>query len=409
MLISDTLRSARRSLTRNKSRSLLTMLGVIIGVGSVVLMTAVGASMEQLILGQISSIGAQSMVVFPGQQEGPEGTIIAGFDSLTFEDVEAIERLTTVKTVAPGMFVPTDIAIYGREETIPRVVGTVPDYFLNREVTIARGRLLEDSDIRAARNVVVLGSEIVDDLFGREDPIGKRVKLGSRSYQVVGTLESIGTQFFQNADEFVFIPISTARAQTAQKYVNVITMQAVGDFDLAQNDVESLLRRRHGIINPEEDPDKDDFIVRTSAQANDILGAVSLGLTLFITTVAGISLLVGGIGIMNIMLVAVTERTREIGLRKAVGAKRRDILLQFLVEAVVLTMMAGLIGVLFGLGLAALAAAITNKFLPTYDFVISMPAIFIALGMAFAVGLGFGLYPARKASLLSPMNALRYE
>jgi putative ABC transport system permease protein len=385
------------------------MLGVIIGVGSVVLMTSVGASMEHLILGQISSIGAQSMVVFPGQQEGAEGTIVAGLDSLSFEDINALEKLSTVTSVAPAIMVGVDYATFGREKTEPRVIGTVPNYFQNREVTIQRGRLLEESDIRAARNVVVLGSEIVDDLFGRQNPIGERVKLGARSYEVIGTLESIGTQFFQNADEFVFIPLTTARAQNVQKYVNVVSMQSVGDFDLAQYDVETLLRRRHGIINPEGDSDKDDFIVRTSAQANDILGAVSLGLTLFITMVASISLIVGGIGIMNIMLVSVTERTREIGLRKAVGAKRRDILLQFLVEAIALTMFAGIIGVAFGLGLALLTAAIADKFLPTYDFVISYPSIGMALAMAFAVGLGFGIYPARKAARLSPMNALRYE
>lgn len=409
MFIKDTMLAAQRSLTSNKSRSLLTMLGVIIGVGSVVLMTSVGASMEKLILGQISSIGAQSMVIFPGQQQGAEGAIQAGYDSLTFEDIDALNKLTTITSVAPAIFMAVDQATYGREETEPRVIGTIPNYFNNREVTIQRGRLLDEGDVRAARNVVVLGSEIVDDLFGPQNPIGKRVKLGARSYEVIGTLESIGTQFFQNADEFVFIPLTTARAQNAQKYVNIVSMQSVGDFDLAQYDVETLLRRRHGIVNPDGDADKDDFIVSTSAQANDILGAVSLGLTLFITTVAGISLIVGGIGIMNIMLVSVTERTREIGLRKAIGAKRKDILLQFLVEAISLTMLAGIIGVLCGVGLAALLAAITDKFLPTYDFVMSYPSIGIALAMAFAVGLGFGIYPAKKAAELSPMNALRYE
>lgn len=409
MLIRDTLQAAERSLRRNKSRSLLTMLGVVIGVASVVLMTAVGASVEGLILGQISSIGAKSMVVFPGQTEGPEGTVQAGFDSLTFDDVEALKQLSTVTFVAPGIMVSSEAATYGREETQPRVIGTVPHYFLNREVTVAEGRLLEERDVQAARNVIVLGSEIADDLFGRQNPINEQVKIGSRSYTVVGVLESVGTQFFQNADEFVFIPLSTARAQTGQKYVNVITMQATGDFDLAQYDVETLLRRRHGIINPDADPDKDDFIVRTSAQANDILGAVSLGLTMFITTIAGISLLVGGIGIMNIMLVAVTERTKEIGLRKAVGARRNDILLQFLVEAIVLTMLAACIGVAIGISLALLTAGIVDKFLPTYDFALSIPAIGVALAMAMVTGLSFGIYPARKASLLSPMNALRYE
>lgn len=409
MRIADITRTARQSLTGNRNRSLLTMLGVIIGVASVVLMTSVGASIEGLILGQISSIGAKSVVVFPGQVEGAQGVVQAGYDSLTFDDVEAIQKLSTVTKVAPGIMLPVSYATYGREKTEPRVVGTVPDYFKNREVSVAQGRLLEDADITAVRNVVVLGSEIADNLFGAQNPIGQRVKLGTRSYQVIGVLESVGTQFFQNADEMVFIPLSTARAQSSQKYANMITMQTSVDFGFAQKDIETLLRKRHGIDNPLGDPDKDDFIVRTAAQANDILGAVSLGLTLFITTIAGISLVVGGIGIMNIMLVSVTERTREIGLRKALGAKRNDIMLQFLAEAVALTMLAGVVGVLSGFGLSVLIASIISKFLDTYQFAVSIPSMVLALGMALAVGLGFGIYPARKAAKLPPISALRYE
>ncbi|MBT3293507.1 FtsX-like permease family protein [Candidatus Peregrinibacteria bacterium] len=405
----DTLRSAKNALASNMSRSLLTMLGIIIGVGSVVLMTAVGASMEELILGQISSIGAKSMVIFPGQQEGSQGAIQAGFDSLTLDDVEAIKKLTTVTTVAPMMFLDVPSARYGREETIPRTIGTVPDYFKNREVIAELGRVLEERDIQAARAVAVIGPDIATELFYTQDPIGERIQMGDRSYTVVGVLEEVGTQFFQNADEFVFVPMSTVRSINGQKYVNSITMQSIGSFDLALQDVKSLLRRRHGIDNPEDDSDKDDFLVRTSAQANDILGAVSLGLTLFITTIAAISLIVGGIGIMNIMLVAVTERTREIGLRKAVGARSKDILLQFLVESVALTVFGGFIGLVLGTLLALLIAAVANKFLATYIFAFSVPSMFLAMAMAVATGLVFGIYPAKKAAELSPMTALRYE
>lgn len=409
MLLTDTIKTAKESLAANKNRSALTMLGVIIGVGSVVLMTSVGASMEGLILGQISSIGSSSMIIFPGQQEGSQGTVTAGFDSITFEDVEALKKLSTITSVGPGIFVDVATAQFGREETEPRVIGTVPNYFKNRDMPTSLGRALEERDVLGAKHVTVIGSEIATDLFQLQNPIGERIKLGDLTYTVVGVLEPIGTQFFQNADEFVFIPLSTARSVTGQKYLNMVSLQSVGDFDLAESDVKSLLRQRHGIVNPDEDPDKDDFIVRTSKQANDILGAVSLGLTMFITTIAGISLIVGGIGIMNIMLVAVTERTREIGLRKAVGARKGDILLQFLIEAIMLTVLAGIIGVLLGVGLAGLTAAIVNKFLDTYDFAISVPAIGLALLMAIVTGLVFGLYPARQASKLSPMTALRYE
>jgi putative ABC transport system permease protein len=409
VLLTDTFKTASKALSANKNRSVLTMLGIIIGVGSVVLMTAVGASMEELILGQISSIGAKSMIIFPGTQEGAQGTVQAGFDSLTFDDVHALEKLTTIKTVAPMMFVGIDSASYGREESNPRVIGTVPNYFQNREVDAEIGRLIEESDVSAARAVAVIGPDVAEDLFKKRNPIGERIKMGDRTYTVIGVLESVGTQFFQNADEFVIIPLSTARAVSGQKFVNAITLQTAGSFDLAVADVTSLLRSRHGIVNFEEDPKKDDFLVRTSAQANDILSAVSLGLTLFITTVAGISLVVGGIGIMNIMLVSVTERTREIGLRKAVGARYRDILFQFLLESVALTFLGGLIGVLLGVVLAMLTAAVANKFLATYDFALSIPSMFIALLMALCTGLIFGIYPAKKAAQLSPMSALRYE
>jgi len=385
------------------------MLGIIIGVASVVLMTSVGESMEGLILGQISSIGTNSMILFPGQQHGSEGSIQAGFDSITFQDYEALKKLKTVRSIAPAIIMSVDKATYKSESTEPRVIGTVPNYFNNREMDLAAGRILEDRDVASARNVVVLGSEVADELFGIEDPLDKRIKFDNRSYTVIGVFEEIGTQFFQNVDEMVFVPLSTARAASNQKFLNVITMQAAGDFDVAVEDVKSLMRRRHGIDNPEDDQDKDDFIVSTSEQANDILGTVSLALTFFITTIASISLVVGGIGIMNIMLVAVTERTREIGLRKAVGARRYDILFQFLIEAILLTTLAGLIGLLVGVGAAALAAAIADKFLEAYDFAISVRSMLAALAMAFVTGLGFGMYPAKKASELDPISALRYE
>ena len=409
MRFRDTFSAATASLRRNRKRSLLTMLGVVIGVGSVVLMTSVGASMERLILSQISSIGAKSMVIFPGQQSGPEANVQGGFDSLTFADIEALEKLTTITSVAPAMFMDVPKVTYGSQEMQPRVIGTVPNYFRNREVKLREGRLLEDADISGARNVAVIASEISDKLFGRESPIGKRVNFGDRPFTIVGALQPIGTQFFQNVDDIAFVPLPIARSATGHKYVNIISMQSSTDFSVTLDDVTSFLRLRHGIVNPNNDPKKDDFVVRSSEQANDILAAVSLGLTLFITTIAAISLVVGGIGIMNIMLVAVTERTREIGLRKAIGARRRDVLLQFLCEAVLLTFFAGVLGVFGGVSVAVLTAAVVHKFLETYSFALSLPSIGLALLMALLTGLGFGIYPARKAAYLSPMEALRYE
>jgi ABC-type antimicrobial peptide transport system permease subunit len=249
----------------------------------------------------------------------------------------------------------------------------------------------------------------VDKFFGSIDPIGKRLKIGDRHYTVIGTMEPVGSQFGQSVDDRIFIPLTVARDVSGQRYMNIITMQATGSFDVALDDVKTLLRRRHGITNPKDDPKKDNFIVHTSEQASQILGSVTLGLTLFITTIAAISLLVGGIGIMNIMLVSVTERTQEIGLRKALGSRKRDILLQFLFESVMLTVIGGIIGMVGGLILAFFVSAIVQKYLGSYQFAVSVQAMVAAFFMALVTGLIFGISPARTASDLHPIEALRYE
>jgi putative ABC transport system permease protein len=408
MRLHDISRAAFKGVTVNLMRSFLTMLGIIIGVGAVVLMSAVGQSMQGVILSQISSLGPKSMVIFPGQQEGGASAVATGFDSLTFEDIRELEQLKTVTAIAPAIFVPQEVS-YGRESGNPRVVGVTETFFLNQNVTARTGRLIDEDDVGGAKAVTVMGPESVDKFFGSTDPIGKRLKVGDRHFTVIGTANKIGSQFFQSVDDRIFIPLTLAKDLTGQKYVNLITMQTTGSFDLAFDDVNELLRRRHGINNPKNDPTKDDFIVRSAAQASEILGSVTLGLTLFITTVATISLIVGGIGIMNIMLVSVSERTQEIGLRKAIGATKRDILLQFLTEAVVLTVIGGIIGIVGGITLAWVLSFIVRIFLSTYIFAVSPTATVIAFVMAFFTGLIFGINPARKAAALQPIEALRYE
>ncbi len=408
MRLRDTFKTAFKGVTINLSRSLLTMLGIIIGVCSVVLMSAVGASMQGVILGQVSSLGAKSMVIFPGQQEGGAQAVMAGFDSITFEDYAALERLPSITNLAPNIFV-TGTTSYGSEEGTPQVFGITPNFFKNQKIEVQLGRLIDENDEQGARPMALLGSETRDKFFGQANPVGKRIKIADNYYTVVGVVKPLGSQFFQSADDRIYVPYSVARNVTGQHYINQITMEATETFDVAFLDVKQLLRQRHGIVNPADDPKKDDFVVHSSEEATAILSSVSLGLTLFITMVAAISLVVGGIGIMNIMLVSVKERTREIGLRKAVGARASDILLQFLTEAVMLTFLGGCIGLLIGLFFAWLIAAFVTTLLSTYVFAISLPSVIAALAMAGGTGLIFGISPARQAAKLPPMEALRYE
>ena len=408
MRLSDTFSTALRGVTTNASRSLLTMLGIIIGIASVVLMSSVGQSMKGVILGQISSLGPKSMVIFPGQEAGGPNAVATGHDSLTFEDLTALMRLQTVTNIAPVIFLRGKVS-YGREEGSPQVFGVTQNFFRNQNIVPAVGRLIDQEDIDGAKSVALIAPDVATKFFGSADPLGKRIQVGDNHFTVIGITKPLGSQFFQNADNRIYVPYSVAKDVSGQKYVNYMTMEATLGFDLAFDDVKSLLRLRHGINNPKDDPAKDDFVVRSSAQASQILSTVSLGLTAFITTIAAISLLVGGIGIMNIMLVSVTERTAEIGLRKAVGAHYRDILLQFLMEAVMITGIGGVIGLLIGISIAYIAALLVGGILSTYVFAVSLPSVAASLLMAALTGLIFGLQPARHAAKLSPMEALRYE
>ena len=405
MLYSDIFQSAKSAILAHRMRSLLTMLGIIIGVGSVVLMVSVGRSFERYILDQVESFSSHLIELYPTGYE----KVGRSLDTLTYTDFEAVQTLTTVESVAPVIFV-TEKVVYETEEIAPYVFGTTKEFFANYSLNVAKGRILNDADIAGARSVAVLADQAAADLFGDNDPIGERVRIGNRFYTVVGVMESLGSALLQDLDTPVYVPFTTARAVTGQKYLSYMTMKSIVDDDeIALADITSLLRQRHGINNPDNDYDKDDFRARSASQATEIVGTVTLGLTAFIGLIAGVSLIVGGIGIMNIMLVAVSERTKEIGLRKAVGATRDNILKQFLLEAVALTMIGGAIGIVGGAAIGALLAAVSSKFIGDVPFVLSVPALLAALLMALATGLIFGLIPARKAADKSPMEAIRWE
>jgi ABC-type antimicrobial peptide transport system permease subunit len=279
----------------------------------------------------------------------------------------------------------------------------------NYSFKVRIGRGIEQSDDTGGNAVVVLAAKITEDLFGNIHPIGKRVQIGEQTFTVVGVLEPAGSALLSEFDSLVLMPFSVGKALTGQKYLTYVTLRNKTDQALAKQDITMLLRERHRITNATNDPDKDDFQIQGTEQAQEIVGSVTMGLTVFLSLVAAISLLVGGIGIMNIMLVSVTERTREIGLRKAVGARRHDILLQFLIEAVSLTVSGGIIGIVLGIYSGWILSLIASKVLGQFHFVLSIAAIIAAVIMAVGTGLVFGIYPAKKASELSPMEALRYE
>ncbi|MDD5102990.1 MAG: ABC transporter permease [Candidatus Peribacteraceae bacterium] len=405
MRTQDILRSAVEGLTRNISRSLLTTLGIIIGVGSVVLMVSLGATFQRFILDQVSTFSGNTFEI---QSKGLE-QFGKETNTLTEADAEALAKLSTVKNVAAVIFVAQKVK-YGSEEVSPMLLGTSKEIFTNWSMKLARGRLLTDGDVKGGQSVAVVSSKTAEDLFGNADPLGKRISVGERKFTVVGVLKALGGAMGTQMDTPVYIPFTVAKTMTSKgQYVDYISLQASGNVDLASEDIKSLLRQRHNIDNPKDDPKKDDFISRSFAQATAIIGTVTLSITIFLGLIAGISLIVGGIGIMNIMLVSVSERTKEIGLRKAVGASRKDILLQFLIEAVALTVLGGLIGIVGGGMLGFLLTKLAAKFLGNLSFALTIGSVLLSVGMAVGTGLVFGLYPAQRAARLHPIEAMRFE
>ncbi|MFA6132254.1 MAG: ABC transporter permease [Patescibacteria group bacterium] len=411
MLPQDLIKTSFMSLRRKRSRSALTMLGIIIGIGAVILMLSIGKGAEGLILSQVAEFGSDIIYIEPGSGDMEEqaSAEMTAPKTLTMDDVEAIKDLSSIVEVAPMLFSNHVIEWQG-EEKRAQVVGTTPENKLLFPADVETGRFITKNDIDSLSQVAVLGSQLKEDLFGDQDPLGQKIKIGSIKLEVIGVLEVQGTKFFQNLDAMSYVPITTLQKKVlGVEYVNFIAAKTDQPLDWAKEDIRFLLRDEHNLDNPEGDLSKDDFFISSQEDAVAIVGTVSAVLALLLSSIAAISLLVGGIGIMNIMLVSVTERTKEIGLRKAIGATYSEILRQFLLESVMLTMTGGIVGVISGVTLSYLAYLIANTQLDGWVFVVSPSSIILAVIVSTAVGIAFGIYPARRAARLDPIEALRYE
>ncbi len=404
--------TALKGLGTHKSRSALTVLGIVIGITAIILIMSLGAGAQDLILGQIQGMGSKTIVVIPGREPtGPSDAAQTFSDSLKERDLGALERkenVPTLDTVMPIVF-GGDTGVYEGETyrlTIFGATGLIAKIF---DLAPSEGVFFSDEDVRGRADVVVIGSKVKSELFGDRSAIGEKIKIKNRSFRVIGVLPKKGQVSFFNFDEVAMIPYTTAQQYVfGIKYFHRFIIEASSEQAVAQTvrDIEATLRATHNI----PDPDKDDFFVETQADLAARLGTVTDILTLFLVSVAAISLVVGGIGIMNIMLVSVTERTREIGLRKALGATNRDILTQFLLEAMLLTGAGGIIGITLGGLLAFVAAVVLTAVVGlSWSFTLPLSAVVIGVAVAAVIGLVFGIYPARQAALKSPIEALRYE
>lgn len=414
MGLSEGLRVAVASLLATKLRSTLTMLGIIIGVAAVIALLAIGQGMSSSVRDQIQRTGTNLVTVMPGSQSaGGVGQGFGSIQTLTFEDAQAIVGnggVTTAAAVSPELNGRYQI-VAGSINTNAQVVGVVPAYQAVHKVDIGGGDFIGDGQVASNAGVVVLGANLAITLFSDSDPVGQRLTINRITFQVIGVMVSKGGSGFGSIDDQAFVPITTAFQQlagsrpqaavTTGRVVSQISIEAVdeGSIPTLVNQVTDLLRERHRLTGGAPD----DF--RFFNQADLLASATQITnlITIFLGAVAGISLLVGGIGIMNIMLVSVTERTREIGIRKAIGARERDILAQFLIEAILLSLVGGALGVLLGVGvaLAVNMAGQRSEVVPA--------SLILAAGVAMATGIFFGIYPARRAARLNPIDALRYE
>jgi putative ABC transport system permease protein len=405
---SENIKIAFQSLFLNKLRSALTMLGIIIGVGAVVAVMSIGTGAQDSVVKSIQGIGSNLIIIMPGNNQSDMGPMnqfsSSGKESLKLQDVEAIQKyarhiegvIPVILSAAPAVYMDkgSNVSIYASSEDAVNVYN----------FEIETGKFFSKSDVANSSNVAVLGKTIREKLFGDASPIGKSIKIMGKNFKVIGTVKSKGTNTFgQDQDNTIAIPITTAMNKLyGQNYVNLIMAKTASEkeMDVASEEITRILKKQHGIKADE----KNDFSIQSQTEILNTLSAVTNIFTIAISGIAAISLLVGGIGIMNIMLVSVTERTREIGIRKAIGAKNKDILTQFLTESIVLSLTGGLMGIIF----AYIISLLLNRYSPI-STTISISSILLAISFSTFVGLFFGIYPAMRAARLNPIEALRHE
>lgn len=391
----------------NKLRTGLAILGIIIGIGSVIALVSLGQASQKSVENQIQSLGSNLLTIVPGgQNTGAVRGAMGGATTLTLEDAETITKspeITTIKTVSPEFSRRTQV-VTGRNNTNTQIIGVYPSYAEVRKVSMMTGAFISQRDVESMSKVAVLGPQASSNLFGEEaDPIGQSIRVNGQILKVIGVTTPKGGTGFQNQDDVIYIPLSTVQKQLfGASHVTSIAVEAKNQDVMtnAQNEIGYFLLTRHKL----NDPSQADFSIFSQ---NDILNTASQvtgTFTMLLSGIAAISLLVGGIGIMNIMLVTVTERTREIGLRKAIGAKKKIIIAQFLIEAIILTFSGGLIGMAVGITVSYILSNIMS--LP---FTVALSSILLAIGVSGAIGILFGWYPAQKAANLQPIEALRYE
>ena len=418
MDLTSSVRIALRALGANKLRSSLTMLGVIIGVGAVIALMSIGTGMQQQITSQVRGLGTNLLFVTPGAQQ--TGGVSGGAGSrptLTLDDSEALTNagMPFVASVAAAQDSGAQLVASGQNWR-SRVSGVTPSFQEVRNVQVALGEFINEDHIQSRSRVMVLGSNVAQELFGDSDPIGENIRANNQSFRVIGVLKSKGANALGNQDDVVYIPLTTMQTRFNRSFgrgggptISSIAIQLTDEqyVDAAVQEISAILRQQHDVF-------EDDFTILSQEDMVETVSQITAGITLFLGAVAGISLLVGGIGIMNIMLVSVTERTREIGIRKALGAKRGNILSQFLTEATVVSLLGGGLGIAIGLGASRLLSGIELSGLgiaggQAFQTVVPPDAIILAFVVSAAIGLFFGSYPAMRAAQLNPIEALRYE